>query len=178
MEKSQNFLVGIYGVACPITIPAPPPPIHQGYTVMTETAMFSHILTIVATTNSSEVGAWVNIGQSPPLQLTVPWVSSWSRVGLQNLFIELFLNYNSESLRSVSLSFVKNVHRTNGDVSHREEKPVCPKNKRTLREQQIRGVGEDLATFKAWFHLVLRPSCIHALLYIFYNSVLQTFGFP
>lgn len=44
-----------------------------------------------------------------------------------------------------------------------EEKPICPKNKTVLREQQIKMNGQDLATFKSWFRLFLRLSYIHAL---------------
>lgn len=52
-----------------------PLPFLQGYMAVTEIAMFPHILTILATTNPSGSGTRVGISQSPPSQLTIPWVS-------------------------------------------------------------------------------------------------------
>ena len=85
------------------------------------------------------------------------WASDpdWAfRVFPQNCFVLELTKFEI----SHTFPFVKNIHWIN--ASHCEEKPVCPKNKRTPRKQQIRVMGQDMETFKLWFHLFLRSGCI------------------
>ena len=51
ITRAKNFGVDISGVVCAIITPLS----HHGYRAMTETDMFSHILTILAITTPSEL---------------------------------------------------------------------------------------------------------------------------